>query len=722
MKVSVQVKLLAAFGTVVALMLAVGLFGIARLGNDNQHLGRVASKVVPSTRAVGDINALMNKYRKDQLHYIVALPADRPLSAEGSIEGDLAEDLSLMRGDLSAYRSRGLIEDRTDGRLLNTFQADFARYVALTAAFRPLADRGRLLAAGEAVGNGAGDAEYDKLKEVIAAWSGHEIETAQATGRASDSSYNLSVELIIALLAAAVALALAVAITFARRTTRAVHEIGSAAKAIAQGDIDQRVEVRSNDELGEMAKDFDSMIGYLRSTVGVAETIAQGNLDVQVTPRSKRDALGNALVAMTASLRRLVSENDLLLEASRKEANTDALTALPNRRALMRDLETQLAEASEGRPLILGLFDLNGFKQYNDTFGHPAGDALLTRVGDRLKRTMLGAATAYRMGGDEFCVLATADASAGAAIARQAASALSEKGEAFTIDCCYGVANLPHEASTAADALRLADQRMYELKAGRASASRQTTDVLLKALSERNPGLCQHIDEVAQLAGELATQMKLPDTEIKQIQLAAELHDIGKVAIPETILNKPGPLDPEEWEFIHRHTLIGERIVTAAPSLAHTAKLVRSHHERYDGHGYPDRLKGEEIPFGAAIIAVCDAFGAMTKQRPYSDAISVKDAIAELQRCSGTHFHPDIVRTFCELIERPDTPPSTPPRRARPATQLSTSGTERATIEYPGHGPGSGRTAVCSLRFDSDRSLQADGPTGGFARIQSRHA
>jgi hypothetical protein len=130
MRSSVQVKLLAAFAVPVALMLAVGLFGIARLHSDNRHLGRLASKVVPSTRAVGDINALMNKYRKDQLHYIVARPEDRPLSAEGSIQGDLDEDLALMRRSLTEYRTRGLIEDRPDGRLLRAFRADFARYVA----------------------------------------------------------------------------------------------------------------------------------------------------------------------------------------------------------------------------------------------------------------------------------------------------------------------------------------------------------------------------------------------------------------------------------------------------------------------------------------------------------------------------------------------------------------------------------------------------------------
>jgi diguanylate cyclase (GGDEF)-like protein len=654
--------MLAAFGVVVALILAVGLFGIARLGSDNQHLSRLASKVVPSTRAVGEIDALMNKYRKDQLHYIVAKPADRPLSAPGSIDEDLAEDLSLMGSHLRAYRSQGLIEDPADERLLDSFKAAFARYVVLTAAFRPLADQGRIFQAGEVVGNGQGDSEYNKLKALIGAWSDHQISTARAAEKASNANYDRSLALILALLAAAMTIATAVAILLARRTTRAVRDIGSAAKAISQGDINQRVEVRSRDEFGEMAEDFDSMIDYLHSTVAVAEAIADGNLDVQVRPRSERDALGNSLVAMTDSLRGLVAENERLLDASRIEANTDSLTALPNRRALMRDLETELGAASEERPRILALFDLNGFKQYNDTFGHPAGDSLLARLGDRLQRALEGSATAYRMGGDEFCVLAAADASGGAAIARRAAIALSEKGRAFAIDCSYGVANLPREASFASDALGVADQRMYERKSERVSASRQSTDVLLKVLSERSPGLHEHIGEVAQLSTTLARALGLPKAEVHRVTLAAELHDIGKVAIPETILNKPGPLDEEEWKFIRRHTEIGERIVTAAPSLAHAAELVRSHHEHYDGSGYPDRLAGDDIPLGASIIAVCDAFAAMTKQRPYSDAITVADALAELRRCSGSQFDPSDVRAFCELIEHPERVPDTAAR------------------------------------------------------------
>ncbi len=635
-------------------MLAVGLIGIARLGSDNEHLNQLASKVVPSTRAVGDITALMNKYRKDQLHYVVAKPVDRPLSAPDSIQENLDEDLALMKGYEHTYRSQGLIEGPEDERLFNTFQTDFARYVALSAPFAARANAGLLVQAGEAIGNGPPDTEWDHLKLVTAAWSELKVKTAHAAEASAHSSYRLGVMLILVLLAAALAIAAGVAVALARRTTRAVREVGSAAKAISQGDIDQRIAVRSRDEFGEMAKDFDSMVEYLHSTVEVAETIARGNLDIEVSPRSERDALGNSLVAMTGSLRRLARQNERLLAASREEAHTDSLTALPNRRALMRDLEDRMAEASEGDPLMLALFDLNGFKQYNDSFGHPAGDALLTRLGHNLRRAVEGSAVAYRMGGDEFCVLAKAGASAGAAIAHRAVSALSETGEAFTITCSYGVANVPRDATSSSEALRAADQRMYAHKAERAPACRESSQLLLTVLSERSPGLHEHIGEVAQLSTALARSLGLPQVEIDRIELGAELHDIGKVAIPDAILNKPGPLDEVEWEFIRRHTLIGERIITAAPSLAHTADLVRSHHERYDGDGYPDRLVGEDIPFGACIIAVCDAFGAMTTQREYSDAITVADALSELRRCSGSQFHPHIVSEFCELIEHPE--------------------------------------------------------------------
>lgn len=193
---------------------------------------------------------------------------------------------------------------------------------------------------------------------------------------------------------------------------------------------------------------------------------------------------------------------------------------------------------------------------------------------------------------------------------------------------------------------------MYEHKAGRSSASRQSSDVLMKVLEEHSPGLKAHTGGVAELARMTAERLGIAEHETKRIELAAELHDIGKVAVPDSILNKPGPLDDEELYFMHRHCEIGARIVCAAPSLAHAAELVRSHHERYDGNGYPDGLTKDEIPFGASVVAVCDAFSAMTTQRPYRDAISVADALTELRRCSGTQFHPEIVAVFCAMTEQ----------------------------------------------------------------------
>ncbi len=197
---------------------------------------------------------------------------------------------------------------------------------------------------------------------------------------------------------------------------------------------------------------------------------------------------------------------------------------------------------------------------------------------------------------------------------------------------------------------------MYEHKAGRASASRQTTDALLTALSEHSPGLQDHTDDVARLAAAVAASLGLPEHEQRRIELAAQLHDVGKVAIPDTILNKPGPLDEHEWRFMRRHTEIGERIVLAAPALAHTADLIRASHERHDGAGYPDALAGDAIPLGAAIIAVCDAYAAMTSARPYSNAIARGEALAELRRCAGTQFRPEIVAAFCELLDERDAP------------------------------------------------------------------
>jgi diguanylate cyclase (GGDEF)-like protein len=354
---------------------------------------------------------------------------------------------------------------------------------------------------------------------------------------------------------------------------------------------------------------------------------------------------------------------------------TDALTGIPNRRQLKADLDQGLKQASRDRPLLLMLFDLNGFKGYNDTFGHPAGDALLIRLAKALDAAMTNhGGSAYRLGGDEFCVVASVDPDNTTPIVAAASQALSEHGGGFSITASYGAILLPQESQDVTEAMRLVDQRMYSQKTSkRRSPERQTRDVLLRALQERNPDLAQRHAEVARLVGAVAERMGLPHDEHTELRQAAELHDVGKLGIPEEILNKPASLDAEEWAFVRRHPLIGERIIGAAPALAPAARLVRSTHERFDGSGYPDGLTGDQIPLGARIIAVCDAFTAMTSSRPYAAQRTVPNAIAELRLGAGTQFDPAVVDLFSEMVVELVWPP------------------ERSTATAGNVGPGSAR-------------------------------
>jgi HD-GYP domain-containing protein (c-di-GMP phosphodiesterase class II) len=200
-------------------------------------------------------------------------------------------------------------------------------------------------------------------------------------------------------------------------------------------------------------------------------------------------------------------------------------------------------------------------------------------------------------------------------------------------------------------ALRKADQAMYAQKhSGRATAGRQSSDVLIRALAERHPDMGEHHDGVAELVYEVAKRLGIDGDELAHLRSAASLHDIGKVAIPDAIIDKPGPLTDEEWAYMCRHSVIGERILSAAPALGPAARLVRSTHEAWDGSGYPDKLAGVEIPLGARIMTVCDSFDAMISNRPYAAAKSIDDALAELRRCAGTQFDPAIVLVFEQVL------------------------------------------------------------------------
>jgi diguanylate cyclase (GGDEF)-like protein len=339
----------------------------------------------------------------------------------------------------------------------------------------------------------------------------------------------------------------------------------------------------------------------------------------------------------------------------RTAALCDSLTGLRNRRHLVEDLERLASHARDARPLLLGLFDLDGFKAYNDAYGHPAGDALLVRLSARLEDAVSRweGANAYRMGGDEFCVLAQIEPAEKQALLDAAGAALTEHGEGFTIGASRGSILIPEEATDHEEALRLADERMYAEKSdSRTSAGRQATAALVRVLAERHPDIGEHLDDVTDLCARVADTMGLPEEERSALLQAASLHDIGKAAVPDTILSKPGALDDEEAAFMRQHTVIGERILAAAPSLSRAAELVRWSHERYDGSGYPDGLHAEEIPLGARIIAVCDAFDAMSSGRPYRPTpMSREGALAELRRCAGGQFDPEVVEAFCRTLD-----------------------------------------------------------------------
>jgi diguanylate cyclase (GGDEF)-like protein len=336
-----------------------------------------------------------------------------------------------------------------------------------------------------------------------------------------------------------------------------------------------------------------------------------------------------------------------LLDRTRHESKTDLLTGLWNRRALVGDLDETIAS---GRKTVLMLFDLNGFKSYNDRFGHPAGDALLARLGARLQDGLPGGGRAYRLGGDEFCVLVRVDDTKMADVVAETTANLTEEGEGFRITSSVGIVVLPDEASDTTEALKIVDRRMYRHKGGDRPVGAEGRGALLGVLEARDAVLAAHTNEVVRFSRAIA--LRIPyDLSVETVVSVAQLHDIGKLAIPDSILLKPGPLDASEWEVVRQHTLAGERIVGRVPGLDVVADAVRASHERWDGLGYPDGLVGHDIPLAARIVAVADSYAAMTTpDRPYREPLSAEEAEEEIIRCAGTQFDPVVVEAFLAVL------------------------------------------------------------------------
>jgi diguanylate cyclase (GGDEF)-like protein/putative nucleotidyltransferase with HDIG domain len=351
-------------------------------------------------------------------------------------------------------------------------------------------------------------------------------------------------------------------------------------------------------------------------------------------------------------------------------ALTDPLTGLGNHRHFHERLQQALLEAEEQQlPVTVCLVDIDDFKRVNDRFGHPAGDRVLAHVSSRLRQ----GGEAFRLGGDEFAVLLpghgeeAALAAANSIVDRIAGMKLEQVG---SVTVSAGIATYPAHGVGRDELIRLADSALYwakergknrvrlyrpdvvelaELKrlaAGPDRAARyRAAASLAKAVDARDGYTGSHSQRVSELAARIALQLGADAELVELTRLAARLHDLGKLAVPEEILHKPGPLTDPERMVLERHPQIGFRMLESL-GVDPVAEWVLHHHERWDGTGYPDGLHGDSIPLGARIIFVADAYDAMTSERVYQRRLSDEDALTELRRCAGTQFDPEVVAAF----------------------------------------------------------------------------
>jgi diguanylate cyclase (GGDEF)-like protein len=366
-----------------------------------------------------------------------------------------------------------------------------------------------------------------------------------------------------------------------------------------------------------------------------------------------------------------------------KQALTDPLTSLPNHRAIMDQLEKEVDRSQRfGRSFSLLFFDLDHFKALNDGYGHAGGDVALSSFGKLLDEGMRNLDTVGRWGGEEFVALfpetTLTEAQAIAERLRQRTSQQSFAiGGGLHLTCSIGVASYPEHADTIITLVNAADSAMYAAKRLGRNQVRVIDDPMVKVvlasedgegdregvalqgvvealaslLEQRDPSLGQHSSDVADLVYQLSGKLGISGQEAHMIKLAGQLHDIGKIGISDTILHTSAHLSEQEWTQIKGHSTAGAEIVAHIPALRPLAPVIRAHHERWDGQGYPDQLRQEEIPLAARVISVVDAYMAMMADRPYQKARSPQDAVAELQRCAGTQFDPRIVEALIAYLQ-----------------------------------------------------------------------
>jgi diguanylate cyclase (GGDEF)-like protein len=452
---------------------------------------------------------------------------------------------------------------------------------------------------------------------------------------------------------------------------------------------------------------------YRRDVTGSQPTL-RGFRTAVAVPMVWNDELKGALSIGWTTMRRVEEEDRRTLEAIadlatvachnaesyhrvQQAARTDALTGLLNHGAMQVRVREEIARARrDGTPLSFVIIDLDDFKQINDQRGHQAGDELLRRVASLLQAELRPYDIVARYGGDEFVLLLPgSDEATARAVAERVRDAMAAS---MVGGCSLGVAQW-HEPLEAGALLEHADRALLLAKrTGKGRVAVANPDVerelamlqaqrgspaavqaLAAAIEERDNYTHEHSEEVVHLSRGVAMLLGLQVDQAERIAHAALLHDVGKLAVPNEILHKPGPLTPEEWALMAEHPVAGERILLRIPDLTVIAPVVRHEHEHWDGSGYPDGLEGRLIPIGSRIILACDAYHAMLTDRPYRSARTPAEAADELRRGAGTQFDPDVVDALLDLlghrpldvpdrsegVRMPSAPPPRPPGRKR---------------------------------------------------------
>jgi len=412
---------------------------------------------------------------------------------------------------------------------------------------------------------------------------------------------------------------------------------------------------------------------------------AAGNIrwiqeDVQIEqPRKGHWRLIGVCTDITAR-KAMEDERERLLSEAIERADRDPLTGLLNHRAFHNQITELMAQATEENSMLaLVVLDLDNFKFFNDVYGHPVGDSVLLQAAASFGRCCKPGDVLTRFGGDEFAVLARVKSEAEATTLEQyllsslQGTGYTPKGydTAIPLTASTGIAIFPVDGSTRGELLELADERLLRAKFGASGADLLMEELRLKlsnnfeqfamlnalvsAVDNKDRYTRRHSEDVMRYSLEIAREVGMSPEDQFHLQIAALLHDVGKIGVPDAVLRKPGKLTDDEFNAIKQHPVMGAIMVAAVPGFEYTLEAVRHHHERVDGKGYPDKLVGDDIPFTARLMAVADAFSAMTTDRPYRKGMPTQKALGILQEGAGTQWDPALVAAFatarCRAIE-----------------------------------------------------------------------